>query len=334
MRTTKRRGISGGVLTAFGSTIRTLSRHQQLISLSSMESDLFALQTVAQEMVSLGKVCARMLRSFGETEKEEIPGVLFTDSESALKLLKNLDIPKRSRHLEIRVEWLKGRVILGHLVLEFKTGVGNPSDMLTKCLSSSVFGVHGESLGFEKMAGPIYSLASLGRKMVFVEVCCQEQSSISKACANSGLTTCGVVKEMGRHKTFMGLKTFLDKQKPCRVFVHVSSPLSFFQCISIESRTKEFRGWNFEDGIKESDSWHEMFPWVLKYLRLGDLSRFELPWNNKIWNYDFCRRTLKEAGHTFATQVKLCQTDVKGKNGLPVGKVSFFVRIQRRLLTV
>ena len=37
-------------------------------------------------MVSLGKVCARMLRSFGETEKEEIPGVFFTDSESALKL--------------------------------------------------------------------------------------------------------------------------------------------------------------------------------------------------------------------------------------------------------
>ena len=183
LRTTKRRGISGGVLSVFGCTIRTLSRHQQLISLSSMESELFALQTVAQEMVSLGKVCARILRSFGETEREEIPGVLFTDSESALKLLKNLDIPKRSRHLEIRVEWLKGRVVLGHLVLEFKRGVGNPSDMLTKCLSSSVFGVHRESLGFEKMAGPICSLASLGRKMIFVEECCQVHSSISKACS-------------------------------------------------------------------------------------------------------------------------------------------------------
>ena len=34
------------------------------------------------------------------------------------------------------------------------------------------------------------------------------------------------MKEMETHKTFMGLKTFLDKQKPCRVFVHVSSPCS------------------------------------------------------------------------------------------------------------
>ena len=201
LRTTKRRGISGGVLIVFGCTIRTLSRRQQLISLSSMESELFAVQIVAQEMVSLGKVCARMLRSFGETEKEQIPGGLFTDSKPALKLPKNLDIPKRSRHLEIRVEWLKGRVIL-------ERGVGNPSDMLTKCLSSSVFGVHRESLGFEKMARPICSLASLGRKMIFVEVCCQEHSSISKACLNIGLTYCGIVKEMETHKTFMGLKTF------------------------------------------------------------------------------------------------------------------------------
>ena len=132
LRTTKRRGISGGVLTVCGSTIRTLSRHQQSISLSSMESELFAIQTVAQEMSSLGKVCARALRSFRETTKQELPGVFFTDSESALKLLRNMDVPKRSRHLEIRIEWLKGRVAEKVLVLAFRKGVANPSDMLTK----------------------------------------------------------------------------------------------------------------------------------------------------------------------------------------------------------
>ena len=39
LRVTKRRGISGGVLSVFGSVVKTLSRHQQMISLSSMESD-------------------------------------------------------------------------------------------------------------------------------------------------------------------------------------------------------------------------------------------------------------------------------------------------------
>ena len=54
LHVTKRRGISGGVLSVFGSVVKTLSRHQQMISLSSMES---ALQHVAQEMSSLGTYC-------------------------------------------------------------------------------------------------------------------------------------------------------------------------------------------------------------------------------------------------------------------------------------
>ena len=89
---------------------------------------------------------------------------------------------------------------------------------------------------------------------------------------NIGLTYSGILEEMETHKTFMGLKTFLDKQKPCRVFVHGSSPCSSGSPL----RT-------FGDGVKESDyAWHEMFPWVSKYLRLGDLSSFELPRNKNL----------------------------------------------------
>ena len=56
---------------------------------------MFALQHVAQEMSSLGRIVARVLRSFGETSLQEIPGVLFSDSESSLKLLRNMDVPRR-----------------------------------------------------------------------------------------------------------------------------------------------------------------------------------------------------------------------------------------------
>ena len=65
------------LLSVFGSVVKTLSRHQQMISLSSMESELFALQHVAQEMSSLGRIVARVLRSFGETSLQEVPGVCF-----------------------------------------------------------------------------------------------------------------------------------------------------------------------------------------------------------------------------------------------------------------
>ena len=55
LRTTGRRGISGA-LRFQGCTLKTLSRHQALVSLSSMDSELYALQSVSQEMVSMGKM--------------------------------------------------------------------------------------------------------------------------------------------------------------------------------------------------------------------------------------------------------------------------------------
>jgi hypothetical protein len=58
-----------------------------------MESELYALQSVSQEMVSMGKMLGRILFSFKELESSEIPGVLRTDSESSIKLLKGLDLP-------------------------------------------------------------------------------------------------------------------------------------------------------------------------------------------------------------------------------------------------
>ena len=64
----------------------------------------------------MGKMLGgRILFSFKELESSEIPGVLRTDSESSIKLLKGLDLPRKSRHLEIRIEWLRERVELGKL---------------------------------------------------------------------------------------------------------------------------------------------------------------------------------------------------------------------------
>ena len=74
-----------------------------------MESELYALQSLSQEMVSIRKMLGRILFSFKELESSEIPGVLRTDSESSIKLLKGLDLPRKSRHLEIRIEWLRER---------------------------------------------------------------------------------------------------------------------------------------------------------------------------------------------------------------------------------
>ena len=84
LRTTGRRGVTGGVITFQGATLKTMSRHQQLVSLSSMGAELHALQSVAQEMKSIGRVVGRVLRCIKEVvdfgfPEDLIPGVLFTD---------------------------------------------------------------------------------------------------------------------------------------------------------------------------------------------------------------------------------------------------------------
>ena len=73
-------------------------------------------------------------------------GVLYSDSESSLKLLRNLDVPRKSRHLEIKLEWIKEQVNRGSLVLSFLKGTNNPSDLLTKCLGTSAFEYHRSGL--------------------------------------------------------------------------------------------------------------------------------------------------------------------------------------------
>ena len=43
---------------------------------------------------------------------KEVPEVLCSDGESTLKLLRNLDVSRKSRHLEIRIEWIKNFFLL------------------------------------------------------------------------------------------------------------------------------------------------------------------------------------------------------------------------------
>ena len=207
--TGSRRGVTGGVLTYGCCCIKTLSRHQQLVSLSSMESELHALQNVAQEMSALQKVVGRILYTFQEVKVKEVPGVLYSDSESALKLLRNLDVPRKSRHLEIRIEWIKERVSLGQLSLIFRKGVDNPSDLLT---------IHRSTLGFQVSEGPLAGLVAVAkRSLVFIEVCCRENSAICQACRDMGIQYIGISKDMEKRSVFSNLVETLKQMKPGKV---------------------------------------------------------------------------------------------------------------------
>ena len=83
------------------------------MSLSSCETELYALQMVAQEPVAFSNFCHRVYVGIGEMRERErdVPQILLeSDSSSALQLLVGQDIPKRSRHVKIRMAWMKAKI--------------------------------------------------------------------------------------------------------------------------------------------------------------------------------------------------------------------------------
>ena len=82
--------------------------------------------------------------------------LLESDSSSALQLVQALDMPKRSRHVEIRLLWLREQVGSGKISIQHRPGTDNISDLFTKCLPTRTYMKHRTTLGFLKI-GSTYS---------------------------------------------------------------------------------------------------------------------------------------------------------------------------------
>ena len=135
-----RKGISGGVVFCEGGLVRSFARQQQALSLSSCEAELYALQMTTQESVAFTEFCHRVLFSIGEISEPEVAEVMLeSDSSSALQLIQALDLPKRSRHVEIRLLWIRGQVESGKVRIRHRPGLDNVADLFTKCLPSKDF---------------------------------------------------------------------------------------------------------------------------------------------------------------------------------------------------
>ena len=66
-----RKGVSGGAVFFERSLVRSLSRQQQALSLSSCEAELYGLQSVCQESVAFGRLVHRLLFALHEIDEPE-----------------------------------------------------------------------------------------------------------------------------------------------------------------------------------------------------------------------------------------------------------------------
>ena len=327
-RFNKREGISGEVVSYQNAVVRTVAKQQQSTSLSSCEAELYAIQAAAQDSVGMAKFLYRFLFGLGEIDElQPVDLWLESDSMSAIQLLHGVDLPRRSRHVEIRVLWMKSKIEDGTLRLEHRYGESNCSDLFTKCLGTRDFMRHRATLGFEGPEQPVSSLVLVGEEslvctvidersvdIAFVKVCCDENSSLRKVCEDRGVPYVGVSDNMEQERV---LKLFLEKMMQFHghgfwVHVHVSTPCK------TGSPLKRLNDNTLSDN--EQIEWSKIMTCTPRYLLKGDACSFELPTHNSIWKRPETCEVLTKARLSHSCEIFLCQTGVKGHDGLGVGK--------------
>ena len=322
MRTTHRRGISGAYFFVLHSCIKGFSRHQSCVSLSSCESELYGIQESLQEAMGLLPLVRKMVwdffGGFEGFEAKSFPIRIRTDSESAKQLLEAMDVPRKSRHTEVRVFWVREQ-LARWATISWIPGEVNWSDILTKC--SQYFFYHRTAIGFRPV-GPA-QLAALAQEkpkklLILVEVCCKENSSLKNTF--KGFEYFGITEKAEERSTMFKLRDDLAHARKAahaaghetHVHMHVSCPCTAGSPVRHLSCTGE------EGDVR----FGELEPILLsltEYRALADTMSLEWPLHNSLWNLPGVRGLLVELKLTREAVVRLCRVGLCSKNDPLVG---------------
>jgi Reverse transcriptase (RNA-dependent DNA polymerase) len=127
----ERKSITGYCCRINGGTVSWCSRKQDVISLSSMESEYIALSECCKEF----KWVKMLMNSF---DKFVVPGkvLVYTDSQSSMKFIANQKFSNRSKHIDTKYHYVKNLVESREIELKYCSTDVNVADMLTKPLGA------------------------------------------------------------------------------------------------------------------------------------------------------------------------------------------------------
>ena len=227
------------LVSSFNSVLmKCFSRHQSAVTLSSCEAELVALQSGVQEGIgllrTLGFVLGRLypwvdiipqdaqVTWYDEAESDDedsmkvsylFPLVVKTDSLSGKMLLEASDLQRKSRHIEIKVYWLRELMDRKVLLLSHVPGTLNPADCFTKCLPLRSFYFTGTCLDLWKLISVWFRTS-----LVFAWKVCDNSYSKPISClSNRNCVLCG------ERLLLFALKEELEVSGDQRSFRHVKA---------------------------------------------------------------------------------------------------------------
>lgn len=123
-----RRSTNGFVSLIGGTAVSWRSQLQKSVALSTTEAEFVAASEGAKELVWLKRLLMET------SEKRDTP-TLFVDNASAMKLVKNPEFHKRSKHIDVKYYYIRELYQNGEINLEYVCSKDQLGDMFTKPLN-------------------------------------------------------------------------------------------------------------------------------------------------------------------------------------------------------
>lgn len=119
-----------------------LSERQKLVVLSTTEAEYVAASAAATVWLR------RLLAGIGHQCEQAT--VLFVDNQSTIRLAKNREIHKRTKHIDVRYHQLREISEAGILRIVYTASETQRADIFTKALPRNRFLCHSESIGMHE----------------------------------------------------------------------------------------------------------------------------------------------------------------------------------------
>jgi Reverse transcriptase (RNA-dependent DNA polymerase) len=125
-----RRAISGYAFLIDGGAVSWSSKRQEIVSLSTTESEYVAVTHGGKEAVWLRSLLSHVFGPFKD------PTTLFSDNQSAIALTRDHQYHARTKHIDVRYHWIRWVVEQGTIKLVYCPTDDMVADALTKALPS------------------------------------------------------------------------------------------------------------------------------------------------------------------------------------------------------
>lgn len=142
---TDRRSYSGFSFIMSGAAITWEARKQRTVALSSTEAELLAITDAVKEALYLK-------RFFEEVGATKTPIHIFNDSQSAQKLIQSIGHHSRTKHIDVRYQFIQETIQGNEIKLEYRRSEDMAADVLTKGLGFTKHKQHIQELGVAEVA--------------------------------------------------------------------------------------------------------------------------------------------------------------------------------------